>query len=199
MRLQGVPCAAARRRSPRGANLGLGCAHGGDAYVNSDNVQGWSLPPLRPATSLDSRWTGAAGSQVHGAGGRDAPQPRGSFNTNADGSWSHRGLPSASGDPALPQNTGVRIVVNQSGQVFARVPRPAAARGLGPAHARHFAQREPGPSKPNVLMGGNPLSRDQPASGQPSCACRRTRYAEDPARLPRISNVDAVKEIHSQH
>lgn len=182
-RLQGVPMRGGEAAIPEGANLGLGVRA---AAIRNLHMQG---ALSQTGNKLDLALDGRGWFQVQGPEGEILYTRAGSFNTNAEGQ-----LVTIEGylvEPAIlvPQNT-VEIVVNQSGQVFARVPDQPQLEELGQLTLANFANEtglEP--------MGGN-LYRETVASGQPVVGVPADPgYAKIHQGYLEASNVDPVKEI----
>ncbi|MGJ3263788.1 flagellar basal-body rod protein FlgG [Salinarimonas rosea] len=182
-RLQGVPMRGGEAAIPEGANLGLGVR---TAAIRNLHMQG---ALSQTGNKLDLALDGRGWFQVQGPEGEILYTRAGSFNTNAEGQ-----LVTMEGylvDPAIqvPENT-VEIVVNQSGQVFARVPDQQQLEDLGQLTLANFANEtglEP--------MGGN-LYRETEASGQPVVGVPADPgYAKIHQGYLEASNVDPVKEI----
>ncbi|WP_372426216.1 flagellar basal-body rod protein FlgG [Salinarimonas chemoclinalis] len=182
-RLQGVPMRGGEAAIPEGANLGLGVR---TAAIRNLHLQG---ALSQTGNKLDLALDGRGWFQVQGPEGEILYTRAGSFNTNAEGQ-----LVTMEGylvDPAIevPENT-VEIVVNQSGQVFARVPDQQQLENLGQLTLANFANEtglEP--------MGGN-LYRETEASGQPVVGVPADPgYAKIHQGYLEASNVDPVKEI----
>jgi flagellar basal-body rod protein FlgG len=182
-RLQGVPMRGGEAAIPEGANLGLGVRA---AAIRNLHMQG---ALSQTGNRLDLALDGRGWFQVQGPEGEILYTRAGSFNTNAEGQ-----LVTIEGylvEPAIlvPQNT-VEIVVNQSGQVFARVPDQQQLEELGQLTLANFANEtglEP--------MGGN-LYRETVASGQPVVGVPADPgYAKIHQGYLEASNVDPVKEI----
>ncbi|WP_349369925.1 flagellar basal-body rod protein FlgG [Salinarimonas sp.] len=182
-RLQGVPMRGGEAAIPEGANLGLGVRA---AAIRNLHMQG---ALSQTGNKLDLALDGRGWFQVQGPEGEILYTRAGSFNTNAEGQ-----LVTIEGflvEPAIlvPQNT-VEIVVNQSGQVFARVPDQQQLEELGQLTLANFANEtglEP--------MGGN-LYRETVASGQPVVGVPADPgYAKIHQGYLEASNVDPVKEI----
>ncbi|MGP9822025.1 flagellar basal-body rod protein FlgG [Salinarimonas sp. NSM] len=182
-RLQGVPMRGGEAAIPEGANLGLGVR---TAAIRNLHMQG---ALSQTGNKLDLALDGRGWFQVQGPEGEILYTRAGSFNTNAEGQ-----LVTMEGylvDPAIevPENT-VEIVVNQSGQVFARVPDQQQLENLGQLTLANFANEtglEP--------MGGN-LYRETEASGQPVVGVPADPgYAKIHQGYLEASNVDPVKEI----
>lgn len=182
-RLQGVPMRGGEAAIPEGANLGLGVRA---AAIRNLHMQG---ALAQTGNRLDLALDGRGWFQIQGPEGETLFTRAGSFNTNADGQ-----LVTIEGylvEPAIvvPQNT-LEVVVNQSGQVFARVPGQQELEELGQLTLANFANEtglEP--------MGGN-LYRETVASGQPVVGVPADPgYGRIHQGYLESSNVDPVKEI----
>lgn len=182
-RLQGVPNRGGQEPIPEGAQVGLGVRA---AAIRNLHMQG-ALTDT--SNRLDLALNGRGWFQVVGAAGETLYTRAGSFNTNADGQ-----LVTIDGyevDPAIiiPAEA-IEVLINESGQVMARIGGEPVAQELGQLTLANFANEtglEP--------IGGN-LYRESPASGapvigvpgDPGFASIHQGYLES-------SNVDPVKEI----
>jgi flagellar basal-body rod protein FlgG len=182
-RLHGVPTRAGEAAVPEGANLGLGVRTTAIRNLHSQGAL------AQTSNKLDLALDGRGWFQVQGPENETLYTRAGSFNTNAEGQ-----VVTAEGyvvQPAMtvPQNT-VEVVVNQSGQVYARIDGQAQQRELGQLQLSNFAN-EAGLTP----LGGN-LYRESTASGaavtgvagEPGFGKVHQGYLES-------SNVDPVKEI----
>jgi len=182
-RLHGVPTRAGEAAVPEGANLGLGVRTTAIRNLHSQGAL------AQTSNKLDLALDGRGWFQVQGPENETLYTRAGSFNTNAEGQ-----VVTAEGyvvQPAMtvPQNT-VEVVVNQSGQVYARIDGQAQQRELGQLQLSNFAN-EAGLTP----LGGN-LYRESTASGaavtgvagEPGFGKIHQGYLES-------SNVDPVKEI----
>jgi flagellar basal-body rod protein FlgG len=182
-RLQGVPSRADDNIVPEGALVGLGVK---TTAVRNLHIQG-SL--TNTGNNLDLALVGRGWFQIEGADGGTVYTRAGSFNTNATGQ-----IVTADGYTVQPAITvpsdATDIVINKSGQVFARIDGQVALQNLGQLTLANFANEaglEP--------MGDN-LFKETTASGpaiagvpgDPGFATVEQGYLED-------SNVDPVKEI----
>lgn len=182
-RLQGVPNRGGEEPIPEGALLGLGVR---TAAIRNLHMQG-----ALAATSnrLDLALNGRGWFQVIGAGGETLYTRTGSFNTNAEGQ-----LVTIDGytvDPAIivPEET-IEIMINESGQVLARVGTEPVPQELGQLTLANFVN-EAGLDP----MGGN-LYRETPASGAPVIGVPADEgFATVHQGYLESSNVDPVKEI----
>ncbi|EAS51715.1 basal body rod protein flgG [Aurantimonas manganoxydans SI85-9A1] len=182
-RAQGVAARGGQGVVPEGAQLGLGTRL---AAIRNLHIQGTLN---QTGNKLDLALNGEGWFQVQGPGGEILYTRDGAFNTNGDGQ-----LVTLDGllvDPAItmPANTS-EVIVNESGQVFARVGGAADLEELGQLTLATFAN-----NAGLAAQGGN-LFRETIASGAPTAgvpgdegyATLQQGYLED-------SNVDPVKEI----
>ncbi len=182
-RVQGVPTRANENVVPEGANIGLGVR---TAAVRSVNIQG-SLTAT--GNRLDLALTGGGWFQIEGSGGQTLYTRSGAFNTNATGQ-----MVTTDGFPVIPAITipqdAVEVIVNDSGQVFARIADQVDLQELGQISLAVF------PNDAGLQAMGGSLFAQTPASGEPTTgvpgdpgfAVVRQGYLED-------SNVDPIKEI----
>jgi flagellar basal-body rod protein FlgG len=182
-RMQGVPIRGGENPVPEGAQIGLGVR---TAAIRSLHQQG---ALAQTGNKLDLALDGRGWFQVIGADGETLFTRAGAFNTNGTGQIVT--LDGYTVDPAIiipPE--AADVIVNESGQVFARVQGQAALQQLGQLSLATFANDsglEP--------LGGN-LYRETAASGAPVVG-----VPGDPG-IGKIhqgylesSNVDPVKEI----
>ena len=182
-RLQGVPNRANQAVVPEGALVGLGVK---TVAVRNVHTQG-SL--IGTGNKFDVALVGNGWFQIEGANGETLYSRAGSFNTNADGQ-----LVTVDGFQVQPDivvpNNAVEVIINKSGQVFARLADQQDLQDLGQLTLANFANEaglEP--------MGDN-LFQETAASGpaiagvpgDPGFATIEQGYLE-------ASNVDPVKEI----
>ncbi len=182
-RLQGVPNRANAAVVPEGAMVGLGVK---TVAVRNLHTQG-SL--ISTGNRFDLALTGNGWFMIEGANGEQMYSRAGSFNTNATGQLVTVDGFSVMPDIAVPENA-IEVIVNKSGQVFARLGDTAELQELGQLTLANFSNEaglEP--------MGDN-LFIETPASGpaiigvpgDPGFATVQQGYLE-------ASNVDPVKEI----
>jgi flagellar basal-body rod protein FlgG len=182
-RLQGVPERANQNIVPEGANIGLGVK---TAAVRNVHVQG-SLN--NTGNKLDVALVGKGWFQIEGADGETLYSRAGAFNTNANGE-----LVTVDGFPVMPAivipEDAVEVIINKSGQIFARIDGQNELQELGQLTLANFA------NEAGLAPIGNNLFRETPASGpanvgvpgDPGFATVEQGYLE-------ASNVDPVKEI----
>ena len=182
-RQKGVPSRANQDIIPEGAHIGLGVRN---VAVRNINTQG-----TLEATSnqLDLALTGNGWFQIELPSGETNYTRSGAFNTNAEGqlvtSDGHSVVPSI----VIPANT-VEVIVNDSGQVFARVDGQTDLQELGQLTLANF------PNEAGLIPTGGSLFAQSGASGTPTVgvpgdpgfATVKQGYLEE-------SNVDPVKEI----
>jgi flagellar basal-body rod protein FlgG len=182
-RLEGVPNRANQSVIPEGAHIGLGVK---TAAIRNIHIQG---PLIGTDNKFDLAIVGNGWYQIEGADGQIRYTRAGSFNTNAEGQ-----LVTADGftvSPAItiPENT-VEVIVNKSGQVFARVDGQTALQNLGQLTLANFA------NEAGLTPLGDNLFQETTASGaavigvpgDPGFGTIEQGYLEN-------SNVDPVKEI----
>ncbi len=182
-RLQGVPQRGGENPVPEGAQIGLGVR---TAAIRNLHLQG---ALAQTGNRLDLGLEGRGWFQVLGADGEALYTRAGAFNTNGNGE-----LVTLDGYQVQPAITvppdAIDVVVNESGQVYARVEPDTELQLLGQLTLSTFANDaglEP--------LGGN-LYRETVASGSatdgvpadPGFAKIHQGYLES-------SNVDPVKEI----
>ena len=182
-RLEGVPNRANENIVPEGANIGLGVK---TAAVRNIYLQG-SL------TGTDNKFdlaiVGSGWFQIEGADGQLRYSRAGSFNTNAQGQLVTVDGFTVSPNITIPENT-VELVVNKSGQVFARIDGQAELQDLGQLTLANFA------NEAGLKPLGDNLFEETAASGSavvgvpgdPGFGTIEQGYLEN-------SNVDPVKEI----
>jgi flagellar basal-body rod protein FlgG len=182
-RLQGVPSRANTAVVPEGASVGLGVK---TAAIRNLHVQG---ALTSTGNKLDLALMGNGWFQIEGADGETLYSRAGSFNTNANGE-----LVTIDGFTVQPQITvpegAMEIIVNKSGQVFARIEGQVDLQELGQLTLATFA------NEAGLAPLGDNLFQETAASGaanvgvpgDPGFATVQQGYLEN-------SNVDPVKEI----
>ena len=182
-RLQGVPNRANQNIVPEGASIGLGVK---TTAIRNLHIQG-SLTST--GNKFDLALTGNGWFQIEGADGETLYTRAGAFNTNANGE-----LVTADGYLVQPAITvpadAVEIIVNKTGQVFARIDGQAELQNLGQLTLATFA------NEAGLAPLGDNLFKETVASGpanvgvpgDPGYATVEQGYLEN-------SNVDPVKEI----
>ena len=182
-RLQGVPNRADQSIVPEGASIGLGVKA---SAVRNVHMQG-ALDST--GNKFDLALTGPGWFQIEGADGQTLYTRAGAFNTNANGELvtvdGFRVVP----DIVFPAET-VEVIVNKSGQVFARLDGQVDLQDLGQITLATF------PNEAGLAPLGDNLFQETAASGaanvgvpgDPGFATIEQGYLEN-------SNVDPVKEI----
>lgn len=182
-RMQGVPNRANSSVVPEGVSVGLGVK---TAAVRNLHVQGGLTST---GNKFDLALTGNGWFQIEGADGQTLYSRAGAFNTNATGQLvtidGFNVIPAIT----IPQDT-IEVIVNKSGQVFARLDGQAALQDLGQIQIATFA------NEAGLAPLGDNLFQETAASGpanvgvpgDPGFATIEQGYLE-------ASNVDPVKEI----
>lgn len=182
-RMQGVPNRANSSVVPEGVSVGLGVK---TAAVRNLHVQGGLTST---GNKFDLALTGNGWFQIEGADGQTLYSRAGAFNTNATGQLvtidGFNVIPAIT----IPQDT-IEVIVNKSGQVFARLDGQAALQDLGQLQIATFA------NEAGLAPLGDNLFQETAASGpanvgvpgDPGFATIEQGYLE-------ASNVDPVKEI----
>ncbi len=182
-RLQGVPNRADQAIIPEGANIGLGVK---TSAIRNVHMQG-SLAAT--GNKFDLALTGRGWFQIEGADGTTMYTRSGALNTNANGELvtvdGFRVVPTI----VVPPET-VEVIVNKSGQVFARVDGQADLQDLGQITLANFA------NEAGLAPMGDNLFQETTASGGPTVGVPGDPgYAEIEQGYLESSNVDPVKEI----
>lgn len=182
-RLAGVPNRANAAVVPEGAHIGLGVK---TAAIRNLHAQG-SIAST--GNKLDLALVGAGMFQIEGPNGETLYTRAGAFNTNSTGQ-----IVTLDGNPVMPAITvptdAVEVIVNKSGQVFARIEGQTALQNLGQLTLSTFA------NEAGLAPLGDNLFAETEASGpaivgvagDPGFATIEQGYLEN-------SNVDPVKEI----
>ncbi|TKT77483.1 flagellar basal-body rod protein FlgG [Aquamicrobium sp. LC103] len=182
-RLQGVPNRANQALVPEGSHVGLGVK---TSAIRNVHTQG-SL--TNTGNSLDLALMGKGWVQIDGADGEPVYTRAGSFNTNAEGELVTADGYVVSAGIVIPENA-LEIIVNKSGQFFARIDGQLELQELGQLTIANFA------NEAGLMPLGDNLFRETVASGpanmgvpgDPGFATVEQGYLEN-------SNVDPVKEI----
>jgi flagellar basal-body rod protein FlgG len=182
-RTQGVPNRANGSVVPEGVSVGLGVK---TSAVRNVHIQGGLT---NTGNSYDLALTGKGWFQIEGADGGTLYTRSGAFNTNATGQ-----LVTVDGAAVIPAITvpadAVEVIVNKTGQVFARLQSQADLQELGQLTLATFA------NEAGLAPLGDNLFQETAASGpanvgvpgDPGYATIEQGYLEN-------SNVDPVKEI----
>lgn len=182
-RMQGVPNRANQAIVPEGAHIGLGVK---TTAVRNIHIQG-SLTST--GNKYDLAIVGPGMFQIEGADGETFYSRAGAFNTNATGQ-----MVTVDGYTVVPGITvptdAVEVIVNKTGQVFARIDGQSQLQQLGQLTLATFA------NEAGLAPMGDNLFRETEASGaavigvagDPGFGSIEQGYLEN-------SNVDPVKEI----
>ena len=131
-RMQGVPSRANESLVPEGVSIGLGVK---TSAVRNVHIQGGLTST---GNNLDLALTGNGWFQIEGAEGETLYTRAGSFNTNATGQ-----LVTVDGFSVVPAITvptdALDVVVNKTGQVFARIDGQTELQELGQLTLASFA------------------------------------------------------------
>ena len=182
-RLQGVPNRANAAIVPEGASIGLGVK---TTAIRNLHIQG---ALTSTGNKFDLALTGNGWFQVEGADGQTLYTRAGAFNTNANGD-----LVTADGYPVQPSITipadAVEVIVNKTGQVFARLDNQADLQELGQLTLATFA------NEAGLSPQGENLFLETAASGPANVGVPGDAgYATIQQGYLESSNVDPVKEI----
>jgi flagellar basal-body rod protein FlgG len=182
-RTQGVPNRGNSSIVPEGVSIGLGVK---TTAVRNVHVQGGLTST---GNNFDLALTGKGWFQIEGADGGTLYTRAGAFNTNATGQ-----LVTVDGSNVIPAINvpadAVEVIVNKTGQVFARLDGQADLQNLGQLTLATFA------NEAGLAPLGDNLFQETTASGpanigvpgDPGFAQVEQGYLEN-------SNVDPVKEI----
>jgi flagellar basal-body rod protein FlgG len=179
----GVPNRGNQQPIPEGAQVGLGVRN---AAIRNLHIQG---ALTSTGNKLDLAINGRGWFQVEGANGETFYSRAGSFNKNAEGQ-----LVTIDGNLLTPQITipadTTEVIVNETGEVFARVGTQTTLQSLGQITLANFAN-----DAGLEAMGGN-LYQETPASGSPVVGVPGDpSYGTVEQGYLELSNVDPVKEI----
>lgn len=182
-RLQGVPNRANSNIVPEGASVGLGVK---TTAIRNLHIQG---ELTSTGNNFDLALTGNGWFQIEGADGETLYTRAGAFNTNATGD-----IVTADGYLVQPQITvpdnAVEVVVNETGQVFARIDGQTDLQELGQLSLATFA------NEAGLSPLGDNLFKETVASGPPNVGIPGDPgYATVEQGYLENSNVDPVKEI----
>lgn len=182
-RMQGVPNRANSSIVPEGVSIGLGVK---TSAVRNVHTQGGLTST---GNSFDLALTGKGWFQIESPDGSTLYSRAGAFNTNAEGQ-----LVTIDGSTVIPAISvpvdAVEVIVNKTGQVFARIEGQTDLQDLGQLTLANFA------NEAGLAPLGDNLFQETAASGpanigvpgDPGYATIEQGYLE-------ASNVDPVKEI----
>ncbi|BCH30964.1 flagellar basal-body rod protein FlgG [Mesorhizobium sp. L-8-10] len=182
-RLEGVPNRANQNIIPEGAHIGLGVK---TSAIRNVHLQGTMT---NTGNKYDMAISGNGWFQIEGADGQIRYSRAGAFNTNADGQIVTVDGFTVSPAITVPQDM-VELIVNKSGQVFARIDGQADLQDIGQLSLATFA------NEAGLKPLGDNLFEETAASGaavvgvpgDPGFGTIEQFYLEN-------SNVDPVKEI----
>ncbi|MEO4001553.1 flagellar basal-body rod protein FlgG [Mesorhizobium sp. CAU 1732] len=182
-RLQGVPNRANQALVPEGSHVGLGVK---TTAIRNVHVQG---ALTNTGNKLDVAVAGQGWIQVEGANGEALFTRAGAFNTNAEGELVTADGYLVAGGIVIP-GEAVEVIINKSGQFFARFSDQLELQDLGQLSLANFSNES------GLAPLGDNLFQETPASGaanvgipgDPGFGTIEQYYLES-------SNVDPVKEI----
>jgi len=182
-RVQGVPNRANQALVPEGSHVGLGVK---TSAIRNVHLQGTLV---NTGNKLDVALTGQGWFQIEGANGETLYTRAGSFNTNAEGQLVTVDGYLVAGGIVVPDDA-IEIIVNKSGQFFARYADQVEVEELGQLTLSNFS------NEAGLAPLGDNLFQETAASGpaiagipgDPGFATTEQYYLES-------SNVDPVKEI----
>ena len=182
-RVQGVPNRANQAIVPEGSHIGLGVK---TSAIRNVHVQG-NL--VNTGNKLDIALAGQGWFEIEGANGEQFYTRAGSFNTNAEGQLVTVDGYLVTGGIVIPDNA-IEVIVNKSGQFFARYDDQIELEELGQLTLSNFS------NEAGLAPLGDNLFQETAASGpaivgvpgDPGFATTEQFYLES-------SNVDPVKEI----
>jgi flagellar basal-body rod protein FlgG len=182
-RMQGVPSRANASLVPEGVSIGLGVK---TAAVRNLHIQG-NL--ISTGNKFDLALTGNGWFQIDGADGETLYTRSGAFNTNATGQLVTLDGYTVQPNITVPTDT-IEVVVNKSGEVFARIDGQVDLQNLGQLQLANFA------NEAGLAAMGDNLFTETPASGPATVGVPGdTGFAEIQQGYLEASNVDPVKEI----
>ncbi|TYR30110.1 flagellar basal-body rod protein FlgG [Mesorhizobium microcysteis] len=182
-RMQGVPNRANQAIVPEGSHIGLGVK---TSAIRNIHTQG---ALTSTGNKLDVALVGGGWFQVEGVNGEPLYTRAGSFNTNGEGQLVTADGFLLAGGIVIPEDA-VEIVVNKSGQFFARFDGQIELEDLGQLTVASFS------NEAGLTPLGDKLFQETAASGpanvgipgDPGFGTVEQGYLES-------SNVDPVKEI----
>ena len=182
-RLQGVPNRANQNIVPEGASLGLGVK---TAAIRNVHAQGTLTST---GNKFDLALLGSGWFQIETPEGETHYTRAGAFNTNATGQ-----LVTVDGSPVMPAiivpQDAVEVVVNTTGQVFARIAGQIDLQELGQLTLATFA------NEAGLAPLGDNLFRETAASGPAVVGVPGDAgFATIEQGYLEASNVDPVREI----
>ncbi len=168
---------------PEGASIGLGVR---TAAVRTLNIQG---AMTKTGNSLDVAFNGRGWFQVNGPDGETLYTRAGAFNKDANGQIVTLDGLTVQPDMVVPANT-TEIVINDQGEVFARVANATQVTSIGVLSVVDF------PNEAGLEELGGNLFRETTASGNPVTGVAGSNgFGTIRQGFLESSNVDPVKEI----
>ena len=182
-RTQGVPSRANANLVPEGVSIGLGVK---TVAVRNVHVQGGLT---NTGNKFDMALVGNGWFQIEGADGQTLYTRSGAFNTNATGQ-----LVTVDGYAVVPAINvpadAIEVIVNKTGQVFARLDGQAELQNLGQLTLANFA------NEAGLAPLGDNLFQETAASGTANVGVPGDLgFATVEQGYLEASNVDPVKEI----
>ncbi len=182
-RTQGVPNRANSSIVPEGVSIGLGVK---TSAVRNVHIQG---ELTSTGNSFDMALNGKGWFQIEGADGSTLYSRSGAFNTNATGQ-----LVTVDGANVIPAITvptdAIEVIVNKTGQVFARTDGQTDLQLLGQLQLANFA------NEAGLAPLGDNLFQETSASGPANVGVPGDLgFATIQQGYLEASNVDPVKEI----
>ncbi|MBY0226778.1 MAG: flagellar basal-body rod protein FlgG [Hyphomicrobium sp.] len=182
-RRSGVAVASEASALPEGASIGLGVR---TSAVRTLNIQG---ALTKTGNSLDLAVNGRGWFQITGPDGETLYTRAGAFNKDANGQIVTLDGYAVQPNMVVPPNT-TEIVVNDQGEVFARVENAVALTSIGVIAVVDF------PNEAGLEELGGNLFRETPASGDPVAGIPGANgFGAIKQYYLEGSNVDPVKEI----
>lgn len=179
----GVAVAPDASALPEGASIGLGVR---TSAVRTLNIQG---ALTKTGNSLDLAVNGRGWFQITGPDGETLYTRAGAFNKDANGQIVTLDGYAVQPNMVVPANT-TEIVVNDQGEVFARVENAIEMTSIGVIAVVDF------PNEAGLEELGGNLFRETPASGNPVAGIPGANgFGTIKQNYLEASNVDPVKEI----
>jgi len=182
-RMQGVPNRANQNIVPEGSHIGLGVK---TSAVRTIHTQG---NMISTGNRLDVALSGNGWLQIEGANGEQLFSRSGAFNTNAEGQLVTVDGYLVAGGIVVPEDA-VEVVINKSGQFFARFAGQLELQDLGQLSLADFS------NEAGLMPLGDNLFQETAASGGPNFGLPGDPgFATVEQGYLESSNVDPVKEI----
>jgi flagellar basal-body rod protein FlgG len=182
-RPQGVPNRANQNIVPEGSHIGLGVK---TSAIRTIHLQGGLVST---GNRLDVALMGNGWLQIEGANGEQMFTRSGAFNTNAEGQLVTVDGYLVAGGIVVPEEA-IEVIVNKSGQFFARMPDQIELQDLGQLTLANFA------NEAGLTPLGDNLFQETEASGAANIGVPGdVGFATTEQGYLESSNVDPVKEI----